>query len=211
MSPRALAVLLITAMCVATAPMPAAAQSQDTLVAQTDALLRSASVESLDGLFQSVHAVSTSPEDAATICRALASPARSSGDTFLQLAQELTPANRDRLTGAIGDVALSAWLGQPAAFDEKAARLSLRQAGVRAAILNEGFSASALGAIDAHAERDAEVEALRCRSVGWLLDAVAGQPLEERAAITRLMLRDGLASLLQAAVEPSPDVSNPDH
>ena len=71
--------------------------------------------------------------------------------------------------------------------------------------------ASALGAIDAHAERDAEVEALRCRSLGWLLDAVAGQPLEERAAITRLMLRDGLASLLQAAVEPSPDVSNPDH
>ena len=211
MSPRALAMLLTTMMCFAAIPASAPAQTPDSLVTQTDALLRSASVESLDELFKSVHAVSTSPEDAAKVCRALASPDRGNGDTWLRLAQDLSAANRDRLTSAIGEVALSAWLGQPAPFDEKAARTWLRQAGVRAAMLNDGFSASALRADGAADASEAEMEALRCRSLGWLLDAVAGQPLAERAAITRLMLRDGLASMLQESAEDPPNAAQQGH
>lgn len=211
MSPRVLAMLLTSAMCFALTPTPAPAQTSNSLVTQTDALLRSASVDSLDGLFQSVHAVSTSPDDAAKVCRALASPDRGNGDTWLLLAQELSAANRDRLTRAIGEVALSAWLGQPAPFDEQGARKSLRQAGVRAAILNDGFSASALSADGATGTSDAELETLRCRSLGWLLDAVASQPAAERAAITRLMLRDGIVSMLQESVENPPAAAQQDH
>lgn len=194
--------LLTTAMCFAVAPAPSLAQSRGTLAAQADVLLRSASERSLDDLFQSVHGLSKSPQDSARLCRALASPERGSADTWLRLAQEIAPAHRDALSGALGDIALSGWRGQPAAFNEDDARKSLRQAGVRAALLNEGFSASTLSAVAD--TQDAQADALRCRSLGWLLDAVATQPRGERAAITRLLLRDGVASLLQQA---APDAS----
>lgn len=201
MSPRVLAMLLTTTMCFAVAPTVSLAQTRGELASQADSLLRSASNDALDSLFQSVHAVSRSPDDAGKVCRALASSERGSADTWLALAQDLSSDNRDRLTGALGEVALSGWQGSPAPFDEKAARTSLRQAGVRAAMLNDGFSASALS-VDGSADgNEAEMEALRCRSLGWLLDAVAGQPLDERAAITRLLLRDGLASVLQKSAD----------
>lgn len=196
MTPRIWAMLLTTAMCFAVAPATSQAQSRNELAAQADALVRSASSEALDSLFQSVHGISATPADAAQVCRALASPDRGSADTWLALAQGLSGDNRDALTSALGEVALSGWQGRPAAFDEAAARTLLRQAGVRAAMLHEGFSAAAFNA-DEGAGNEAEMESLRCRSLGWLLDAVAGQPAEERAAITRLLLRDGLASALE--------------
>lgn len=194
MSPRIFAMLLTTAMCFAVAPATSHAQSRNELASQADALLRSASDESLDSLFQSVHAVSKTPGDAEQVCRALASNQRGSADTWLALAQGLSSANRDELTSALGEIALSGWQGKPSSFDENAARTSLRQAGVRAAMLNEGFSASALANDDAS---QAELEAMRCQSLGWLLDAVATQPTTERAAITRLLMRDGIASILE--------------
>ena len=201
MSLRIFTMLLTTALCFAVAPAASLAQNRGELATQADALLRRASAESLDGLFQSVHAISQSPTDAAQACRALASPDRGSADTWLTLAQGLSDNNRDALTSALGDIALSGWQNQPAAFDEAAARTSLKQAGVRAAMLNQGFSAAAFNPDGDAASSDAETEALRCRSLGWLLDAVASQPLPERAAITRLLLRDGLASALQNAAE----------
>lgn len=203
MTPRTLAMLLTTAMCSAVAPATSLAQTSGSLATQADALLRSASESSLDRLFQSVHGLSRTPEDSARLCRALASPDRGSADTWLALAQQISPGNRDALTGALGDVALSGWQGRPAAFNEEEARKSLRQAGVRAAILNEGFSVGALTA-DATIPGDAEADALRCQSLGWLLDAVASQPQAERAAITRLLLRDGMASLLQSSTASTP-------
>lgn len=201
MSPRVLAMLFTTALCLGLAPRPASAQDRAQLGAQADALLRSASAESLDGLFRSVHGLMKSPTDSLQVCRALASDSRGSADTWLTLAQGLSNANRDALTGALADVALSGWQGRPMPFDDAAARRQLTQAGVRAAMLNEGFSASALGnAATPGAEADArEMEAQRCCSLGWLLDAVAAQPRDERAAITRLLLRDGIASTLESS------------
>lgn len=203
MSPRVLAMLLTTTMCFAVAPTTSLAQSRGELASQADTLLRSASNEALDSLFKSVHAVSTSPTDSAQVCRALASPDRGSADTWLTLAQGLSGDNRDRLTSALGEIALSGWQGRPSPFDENAARTSLRQAGVRAAMLNDGFSASALSMEGASEASEAEMEALRCQSLGWLMDAVASQPLDERAAITRLLLRDGLASVLDTSANDS--------
>lgn len=201
MSPRISAMLLTTTMCFAVAPVTSLAQSRSDLAVQADTLLRSASNEALDSLFKSVHAISTSPDDSAKACRALASTDRGSADTWLALAQDLSGDNRDRLTSALGEVALSGWQGRPSPFDENAARKSLRQAGVRAAMLNDGFSGSALSMDGSNATSEAEMESLRCKSLGWLLDAVASQPLDERAAITRLLLRDGLASVLQKSAD----------
>ena len=206
MSPRALAMLLTTAICFSLAPRPTLAQDRAQLGVQADALLRSASAESLDGLFQSVHGLMKSPTDSLQVCRALASDARGSADTWLTLAQGLSDANRDALTGALADVALSGWQGRPMPFDDAAARRQLTQAGVRAAMLNDGFSASALGnppAPDADTDA-ADMEAQRCRSLGWLLDAVAAQPRDERAAITHLLLRDGIASTLKSSASAAP-------
>lgn len=70
-------------------------------------------------------------------------------------------------------------------------------------MLNDGFSASALSMEGASEASEAEMEALRCQSLGWLMDAVASQPLDERAAITRLLLRDGLASVLDTSANDS--------
>ena len=50
----------------------------------------------------------------------------------------------------------------------------------------------------------ADMEAQRCRSLGWLLDAVAAQQRDERAAITRLLLRDGIASTLKSSASAAP-------
>lgn len=202
MPSRACALWFAFACCLAASPLASHAQPQDALGSEADAMLRSASIKSLDGLFQAVHAVSTSPADAEKVCAALASPDRGSAQAWLGLAQALSADHRDRLTRALGEIALSAWQGQPAPFDESAARTSLRQAGVRAALLHDGFSASALGSQGDKA--DVDIQAQRCRSLGWLLDAVASRPQAERAAITRLMLRDGLASVLQTSAQTPP-------
>lgn len=201
MSPRVPAMLLtltITA-CFTLVPTVSLAQNRGEFAAQANTLLRGVSNDALDSLFQSVHAISTSSYDATQVCHALASPQRGSADTWLALAQDLSSDNRNRLTDALGQIVLSGWQGRPDPFDENAARTSLRQAGVRAAMLNAGFSASAFDMGNTHTASEAQKEALRCRSLGWLLDAVASQPLEERAAITRLLLRDGLASWLQTS------------
>ena len=195
MPPRVLAMLLTTAMCFGVAPSVSLAQSRSDLAVQADGLLRAASDSSLDSLFQSVHGVSRHPDDAAQVCRALASEQRASADTWLTLAQSMSPDNRRALTSALGEIAISSWQSVPRPFDEAEARRWLRQAGVRAAMLNADFSAR----IWDDAANDAEQDALRCQSLGWLLDAVASQPLAERAAITRLLLRDGLASVLQSS------------
>lgn len=192
MSPRVLAMLLTTAMCFGVAPSVSLAQNRSELAVQADGLLRAASDSSLDSLFQSVHGVSRHPDDAAQVCRALASEQRASADTWLALAQNLSIANRRALTSALGEIAISGWQSMPRQFDEAKARLWLRQAGVRAAMSNHGFSARMWDS----APNDAEQEALRCQSLGWLLDAVASQSQAERAAITRLLLRDGLVSVL---------------
>ena len=202
MPSRACAFWLAFACCLAASPLASHAQPQNALGSEAEAMLRSASIESIDVLFQAVHAVSTSPADAEKVCAALASPDRGSAQAWLGLAQALSADHRDRLTRALGEVALSAWRGQPAPFDESAARTSLRQAGVRAALLHDGFSASALGSQGD--EADVDIQAQRCRSLGWLLDAVASRPQAERAAITRLMLRDGLASVFQTSAQTPP-------
>ena len=175
----------------ASEPSPARAD----LAAQVDVLLRSASDASLDALFAAVHGLAKSPDDSARVCKALSSAERTQADAWLVLAAHTGEPHRQALVNALTDVALSGWQGVPRAFDEKQARLYLRQAGVRAALLDEDFGRGLAPSAELPA---AEQEALRCRALGGVLDALAGQPRAERVAVTRLLLREGVSAMSRA-------------
>ena len=83
---------------------------------------------------------------------------------------------------AVADVFVSAAQSPRQPYDAAVAEQALKAAGVRAALLDEQFLAGLNG--DDH---DA-----RCRSVGSLLESLQSRPLGERAAVTRLLLSQGL-------------------
>ena len=103
--------------------------------------------------------------------------------TVAAFADQLDDASRERFALAVADVLVEATRNPPQPFDADAARQSLKKAGATAAILHEDF----LPGLEADAG-DA-----RCRSFGMLLDALGERPLGERAAVTRLLLQEGLS------------------
>ena len=155
------------------------------LVADSQALLLRAPDREMDLLFQAVHGSAQDPGEAAALCTAL-DPGGELGLEALQTAgEQLGPASRERFVGAIGAVMLAAAQNPPQRFDEAVARQALKAAGVTAAIQHDGFVAGL-----ASSDRDA-----RCRSVRLLIEGLQTRPLAERAAATRLMLREGLVLL----------------
>jgi len=78
----------------------------------------------------------------------------------------------------------------PVTRDTAAARQALRSAAVRAALLNDGFSAGF----------NSQDPTMRCDSMAMLLDVMHGRPLAERAGVTRLLLSEGLQQVVAAAV-----------
>jgi hypothetical protein len=108
-------------------------------------------------------------------------------------ASQRAPASRDRFANAVADALVAAMQSSPRTFDAAAAKQSLKAAGATAAILHEGFVAglSASGV-------DAGSRALRCRSLRWLLDAVQARPPHDRAAMTRLLLAEGISRMAPA-------------
>ena len=170
------------------APRAALAQwgfDPDMLVADGRELLRRAPDPAIDRLFQAVHAAATSPDAAPAACELFDPAADRSLAGLNALAARLGPGHHERLATAIANVFVEAMRAPPQPFDEAAARQALKAAGVRAALRNDGFGAGLAG--DDHPAR--------CRSLGWLLDALQPQPLAERAAVTRLLLGEGLARL----------------
>ena len=101
------------------------------------------------------------------------------------IASGLAPASQQRFGNAVAEVFVAAMQNPPQPWDPAAAQQALKAAGVRAALLNDGFSAGLNG--DDHPAR--------CRSVAMLLDAVQQRPRSERAAVTRLLLSQGLQQL----------------
>jgi hypothetical protein len=57
-------------------------------------------------------------------------------------------------------------------------------------LLHDGFMVGMTADGGDQASRDA-----RCRSFGWMLDALQAVPTEQRVAATRLMLNEGLTQL----------------
>ena len=147
----------------------------------------------VDDLFQAVHATAQSDGEAPALCALFEPDADRSLTGLNAFASQLAPASRDRFANAVADALVAAMQSSPRPFDAAAAKQSLKAAGATAAILHEGFVAG----ISANGV-DADSRALRCRSLRWLLDAMQTRPPRERAAMTRLLLAEGLSRMAAA-------------
>lgn len=152
------------------------------LVADGRELLLRAPDASVDGLFQAVHASARSPQDADALCALFDPDAERSLDGYNAIASRLSQDSRVRFADAVTAFFVAAAQSPRQPFDATRAAQSLKVAGVRAAILNDGFLAGLNG----------NDHSARCRSVGWLLDALQAQPVPERASVMRLLLSQGL-------------------
>lgn len=155
------------------------------LVADSRQLLRRAPDPQIDGLFQAVHAATQDPVEAAALCALFEPQADRSLAGLNAAAAQLGETSQTRFAGAVAEVLVAAAQHPPQPFDAAVAQQNLKSAAVTAAMLNDGFVAGLNGDDD-----DA-----RCRSLEMLLDAMQTRPLPERAAITRLLLDEGLTRL----------------
>lgn len=155
------------------------------LVADGTQLLARAPDPAIDRLFQAVHASSQDPGDAQALCRLFDPQADRSLAGLNAIASGLAPASQQSFANAVADVFVAAMQNPPQPWDPAAAQQALKAAGVRAALLNDGFTAGL----------DGDDHPTRCRSVAMLLDALQQRPLPERAAVTRLLLSEGLRQL----------------
>lgn len=162
----------------------------DALLGEAGGVLMRAPDASLDSLFQAVHTSAQIPKEADTMCRLLEPDADRSLEAIGRAANRLGPASRDRFVAAIADIATAGMQSPPQPYDPAAARQTLKQAGVTATLLHDGFLAGLSATGNDRASRDA-----RCRSMGWMLDALKDFPLPQRASATRLLLNEGLALL----------------
>lgn len=155
------------------------------LVANGRELLQRAPDAAIDDLFQAAHASANSPQEAAALCQ-LFDPAADRSLTGLnKAANQLSPAHRDRFATAVANLLVAAMQSPAQPYDEAAARQSLKAAGVRTALVKDGFLAGLNG----------DNQDARCRSLGWLMDDLHAQPLPQRAAVARLLLGEGLGQL----------------
>jgi hypothetical protein len=159
------------------------------LAAGTDLLQRAPDRE-VDALFQAVHATTQDDRQAQAMCALFAPGADRSLGALDAAAAQLGPASRGRFATAVADVLVASLQSPPQRWDAAAAKQSLKAAGATAAILHDGF----LAGLNADGN-DAASRTARCRSLRWLLDAMQSRPAPERAAMTRLLLAQGLAYL----------------
>ena len=196
---RCAAILLVVSMLLLTAPMRASAQETDwnldpdALLASGNDLLRHVPSAEMDGLFQAVHGAAQDDRQSQLLCRLFEPDADRSLQGLGAVATKLDPAHRQRFATAIADALVAAMQSPQQPFDAARAAQSLRAAGTTAAILHDGFLAGLNASGADAASRDA-----RCRSVRWLLDAMQSRPQAERAAMTRLLLEQGLRRLAPA-------------
>ncbi|MFS8063069.1 MAG: hypothetical protein ACMG5Z_00625 [Luteimonas sp.] len=184
---------------------PAIAQQTDTggwsfdpsvLAAGGDLLLRAPDRE-IDQLFQAVHAAGQMPAEADALCGLFDPQADRSLSGLNTVASRLGPDSQSRFANAVANVLVGAMQSPPQRYDAAAARQSLKAAGVTAAILHDGFLAGLNADGNAPDARSA-----RCQSLRWLLDAMQTRPIAERAAMTRLLLDEGLTRIGTSATQP---------
>lgn len=159
------------------------------LVADGMELLSRAPDPAVDGLFQAVRAAASEPGEADALCALFEPEADRSLAGMNAAAARLDPASRERFALAVAEVLVEATRNPPQAYDADAARQSLKSAGATAAILHADFLPGMQGSGNE-----------RCRSFGMLLDVLDERPIGERAAVTRLLLREGLAQAADGAL-----------
>ena len=164
-------------------PQVLASGSEDLLLRAPDA--------SIDALFQAVHGAAQDPGEAAALCGLFEPQAGHSLEALNAVAMQLGERSRERFANAAAEVLVSAMQSPLQPYDPAAARQALKSSAATAAILHDGF----VRGLNADGSDGASRE-LRCRSLRWLLDAMQTRPQRERAAMTRLLLSEGLARVV---------------
>lgn len=150
-------------------------------------LLKHTPQREMDGLFQAVHAAAQDDGQAQVLCDLFEPDADRSLSGLNAAAARLGVDNRQRFATAVAN-ALVASLQAPAQPDDSAlAQQGLKSAAVTAAMLHDGFAAG----FDADGHTT-DGRRTRCQSLRWLLDAMQTRPLAERAAMTRMLLQQGM-------------------
>lgn len=150
-------------------------------------LLQRTPQREMDGLFQAVHAAARDDDQAQAICALLQPEADRSLSGLNAAAARLGPDSQQRFAAAVANALLASMQAPTQPDDSALAQQGLKSAAVTAAMLHDGFAAGF------NADTDApDSQRARCQSLRWLLDAMQTRPLAERAAITRLLLQQGL-------------------
>ena len=167
------------------------------LVASGSDLLARTPDAQVDALFQAVHATAQADDEAKALCALFEPDADRSLSGLNAFASQLAPASRERFANAVANALVAAMQSPPQRYDAAAARQSLKASGVTAALLHDGFVAGLNADGNAPGGRVA-----RCQSLRWLLEAMQSRPQAERAAMTRLLLDEGLARVASTADAP---------
>lgn len=150
-------------------------------------LLMRAPDRDVDALLDAVHTASQSERDAAQLCSLFEADADRSPAGLQRVAANLGDASRQRFVDALAGIAIAGLQGQRQAYDPAVGLQALKSAGAKAMLLNEGFAAGMAADGNDAASRNA-----RCQSARWMLDALRGFELPQRAAATRYLLSQGL-------------------
>lgn len=159
------------------------------LASAGDVLMRAPDV-AIDDLFQATHAAAQKPGEAKILCTLFDPHADRSFESLAATANRLGADSRERFAIALANIAAGGLQNQRQPFDAALAKQTLKSAGVTAMLLHDDFLVGMTAEGNDAASRDA-----RCRSFGWILDALHEVPMAQRVAATRLMLNEGLAQL----------------
>jgi len=182
--------LLLASSAALAAPRQAWTFDPQLLLARSEAVIARAPDATLDQLFQSVAEAARTPRELGAMCALFEPAARRDLAALNRTALEFggrSQRNFQRATDALLRASDDAPV-QP--YDEQVAQRALRQAAVASAMLYDGFVAALNSP-----RRDPASARARCRALRQLLDTVSMRPLEERAMITRLLMREGLRRL----------------
>ena len=193
MRPRRLPLLLCFALAPACAGAPASPRAAgwtfdpQELMARSEAVIVRTPDATLDHLFQAVAGAARQPRELQAMCAVFDPRARRDLGALNQIALRFGSDSQRSFQRAT-DAVLRASRDAPAQpYDARIAQRALRQAAVASAMLYDGFVA----AINSP-HSDAASQQARCRALRQLLDTVSMRPLNERAMITRLLMREGL-------------------
>jgi hypothetical protein len=164
------------------------------LAASGNELLQRVPDPQVDALLLAVHDAMQDDSQAQVLCGLFDPQADRSLQGLNAVASKLHPASRERFAGAIADALVASVQSPPQPYDGARATQSIKAAAVTAALLHDGFTAGFNAPVDTP-----DGQSQRCRSVRWLLEAMQSRPAAERAAMTRLLLQQGLSRLAPGA------------
>lgn len=157
------------------------------LLARSDTVMRKAPDPAIEQLFQAVRHAAGKPDELALMCAFFDPGSRHDLAAVNQAALQFSPDSQRRFQRATDRLLQVREQAPDQPYDDALARQSLRQAAVAAGMLFEGFVAG----IQSEG-RDAASRQARCRALNQLLGTVSMRPMNERAMITRLLMREGL-------------------